>query len=911
MKPQKKIRAHYVLSTHWDREWYQSFQNYRYQLVRLIDRVFQGIDDGVLRGPFQTDGQAIILEDYLEVRPEQREKIQQLAQEGKLVIGPWYCLPDEFLVAGESIIRNIQLGRRMAREFGTSPSQAGFACDLFGHISQLPQIFDGFGIKGALIWRGINHVDSRHIRWQAADGTELIAYRFPTNGYCDYTFKVRHALEHERPVIEEKVAQDSADYLREEAESTEVESILLFDGGDHEEWDPEVYTAMFKYADESEDEFEIVHTSLDAYIEDTAPQIDRVSSVYKGELREPGTLPYDTQWLIPGVLSSRVWIKQRNQYCESMLCNWAEPVSTWAHRALGKEYPQGFLNVAWKWLLKNHPHDSICGCSIDIVHEDMKFRFSQTEQITERLTLEGARSIAASVAGDVTDQELRVVVFNPAAHDLEDTVELELEIPRDWPVFNEFFGYEQKPSFRIYGADGEEIAYQRLRQTNNRTKTRIYETKFPEGYSTNDVVVSLPLRIPASGYTTLMVRSQPNEYAARVSHSVSGQVVRHPSNRGLATSERSMENENLVVNVNCNGSINILDKRTGQSYENLLTYEDVADIGDGWFHGIAVNDELFSSVASNAAVSVIHDGANLTTFRIRTVIQVPRRFTFDDTMARTDELVDLVIESKVSLRPGSDDVEIETMVKNTAEDHRLRVLFPSGVNADTYLADSAFDVVERDIALSKDNYKYRELEVETKPQQSWTAVFEESRGLAVACTGLMETAIQNNPQRTLALTLLRSTRTTVRTDGEPGGLLLGDYTFHYRLIPLTGKPDRIKMFGKAQRVAAGLQVIQLRDADIQLHRTDKVMPVTQSFMRIDGDVVMTSAHMVDSGLEVRLFNPTDATAAASVQLAEELGFSQHCLVDLDGNELTAAENLADNRATFDIAPKKIVTMRFK
>ena len=136
----------------------------------------------------------------------------------------------------------------------------------------------------------------------------------------------------------------------------------------------------------------------------------------EGELREPGELAYDTQWVIPGVLSSRVWIKQRNARCESLLCAWAEPSASWAHRLLGTEYPQGFLNVAWKWLLKNHPHDSICGCSIDVVHEDMKFRFSQTEQIAERLTLEATRSLAANVSGDVNDNELPRGGLQPRSH---------------------------------------------------------------------------------------------------------------------------------------------------------------------------------------------------------------------------------------------------------------------------------------------------------------------------------------------------------------------------------------------------------------------------------------------------------------------------------------------------------------
>lgn len=900
MNSPQKIRAHYVLSTHWDREWYQSFQNYRYQLVRLLDRVLAGLEDGRLRGPFQTDGQAIILEDYLEIRPDRRAKLEELAQAGKLVIGPWYVLPDEFLVSGESLVRNLRLGREIARSFGTKPSQAGFVCDLFGHNSQMPQIFAGFGIEGALIWRGTNHVETRHVRWRSPDGTEVVAYRFPINGYCDYAFKVRHARDHELPVEAERVARDTSAYLRDEAEHTEVDPILLFDGGDHEEWDPDVYAAMFKYADESEEEFDIVHTSLDAYLAEVAPQANRVGTVVEGEMREPGALLYDTQWVIPGVLSSRVWIKQRNARCEALLCSWAEPVATWTHRALGREYPQGFLDVAWKWLLKNHPHDSICGCSIDVVHEDMKFRFSQTEQIAERLTMEATRSIAANVSGDISGNELRVAVFNPGASPLDDTVEIDLEIPQDWPTFNEFFGFEPKPSFRVFGVDGQEIPYQRLRQTNNRIKTRIYETKFPDRYHTNDVRVSLPMHLPACGYSTLTIRA---------GHG--GEPTRHPANNGLATSEKSMENENLVVTVMSNGSLTVVDKRTNQTYEGLLAFEDCADIGDGWYYGMAVNDEAFTSTASSAAVALVHNGPNVTTFRIRTVMQAPKRFTFDDTMSRTEELVDLVIESSVSLRPGAEDIEVETVVKNVAEDHRLRVLFPTSVTAEAYLADTPFDVVERPIALSDENYLYRELEVETKPQQSWTAVYQEGRGLAVVSSGLLETAVRDNPERTLALTLLRSTRRTVGTDGEPAGLLPGDWAFRYRIVPLSGAPDRVQLLRTGQRLAAGLQVVQMRDADIRLHRTKPVMPPEHSFMQVQGDVVVTSARMTGDGLEIRLFNPNVEAAEANVRLAPELAFTSFRFTDLESHPLTSPADMVDGVATLNLSSKKIVTVRFE
>ncbi len=378
------------------------------------------------------------------------DQLIRLAQAGKLVIGPWYVLPDEFLVSGESLVRNIRLGREIARSYGVEPSQAGFVCDLFGHNSQMPQILAGFGIQGGFLWRGLNHTQTRHVRWRGADGSELICYRFPNGGYCDYTFEVRHAREHDQQTSTKQVKQDLQRYLEYEAEHTEVDPILLFDGGDHEEWDQEVYASMVAFMDTDSDDFEIVHTSLDAYLDEMLPQAERINTVVTGELREPGTIPEDQQWVIPGVLSSRVWIKQANAECQTLLCQWAEPTATWAHHALGTAYPQGFLDVAWKWLLKNHPHDSICGCSIDVVHEDMKFRFSQSRQIADRLTTEATRTLAANVDGEIPDEELRVVVFNPLTSPLEETVELTLQIPVDWPQFNEFFGFEPKPAFRIY-----------------------------------------------------------------------------------------------------------------------------------------------------------------------------------------------------------------------------------------------------------------------------------------------------------------------------------------------------------------------------------------------------------------------------------------------------------------------------
>ena len=199
-----------------------------------------------LRGPFQTDGQAIILEDYLEIRPDRRRQLEELAQAGKLVIGPWYVLPDEFLVSGESLVRNIRLGREIARSFGAAPSQAGFVCDLFGHNSQMPQIFAGFGIEGALIWRGTQ--PRGNATCALAIARRHGGYRLPLPRHRLLRLHVQDSPRHRSRICQWRPSgwrKDMSAYLRDEAEHTEVDPILLFDGGDHEEWDPDVYAAMF------------------------------------------------------------------------------------------------------------------------------------------------------------------------------------------------------------------------------------------------------------------------------------------------------------------------------------------------------------------------------------------------------------------------------------------------------------------------------------------------------------------------------------------------------------------------------------------------------------------------------------------------------------------------------------------
>lgn len=904
--------VHYVLSTHWDREWYQTFQVYRHRLVHLLDRVLDDLTTGRLRGPFTTDGQAVILEDYLEIRPERRAVVEKLARAGRLKIGPWFVQPDEWLVSGEALIRNLRLGRDVARQLGATPSAAGFVCDQFGHTGQLPQILSGFGLKAGFVWRGLAPRATAHFLWQGSDGTRLPCYRFGRGGYTDYACDVRRTHQPEVPFDAARARQDLATFLAKEARRTAVPPLLIFDGGDHLEYDAEHYAVLLAQPTSHEFPYTVVPSTLDAYLDDLLAHRSQITDVVVGELRETGRCPSteDTHWLIPSVLSSRVWIKQANAACQALLCHWAEPLGAAARAWVGAEYPAGYLRVAWRWLLLNHPHDSICGCSIDEVHEDMKYRFAQCRQIGERVTTETLRTLAAAVAGEVGARELRVLVANPLTRAVSEPVELTLQIPAEWGCFHERFGFELKPGFRIYDAAGAEVVYQRLAQDMNRVKLRVPPTKFPQAYRTNDVTVAVRLTLPALGYTTLTVR----EGAVVPKDEIMPAAMlptRHPETPGLATSERAMANAFLAVTIENNGTVTLTDKRTGAVYSRLLTLEDVADIGDGWYHGQAVNEQVWVSTGAGADIALVLDGPLLTRFRVRTVLRVPAEFRFDR-MVRSEQLADLVVESFLTLRHGSDRLEVQMTVHNTVRDHRLRVLLPTGVEAATYLADGAFDVVERPIALPADNHLGREHAVEPRPQQSWTAVADKRRGLAVVSTGLMESSVRDLPERPLALTLFRATRRTVMTDGQPQGQLQGDLTFHYWIVPVRAPVDRVRLCEAGIQLAAGLRDQQMTAADVALYRGAATLPATASLLKVTGGVVVTSVREECGALEVRLFNPgTRAVTAALDFRGRPTGVAQPRQaqrVNLESQPQGRPVRLAGVLRT-KVKPKQIVTLR--
>jgi alpha-mannosidase/mannosylglycerate hydrolase len=402
--------------------------------------------------------------------------------------------------------------------------------------------------------------------------------------------------------------------------------------------------------------------------------------------------------------------------------------------------------------------------------------------------------------------------------------------------------------------------------------------------------VAAPVTVPAFGYTTLTVL--PADGPSRYSGS-------------LAVSHRIIENEFLQVEAAPNGTLTLTDKRSGKRYDGLLTFEDRADIGDGWFHGMAVNDRIHLSAADAADISLVADGSQRATLRITVAMNVPEEFDFRN-MMRSARTTPLLISSDITLRKGSERVEVVTTVENTVRDHRVRVLFPTGLTGDTYLSDAAYNVIRRPVALAPDNDKRIELDVETRPQISWTAFGERGAGLAVVSRGLPESAVLNTPEHPIALTLFRGFRRAVFSNDNPGGQILGTHTFRYWIVPYSGAVPAAKLCRLGQRVNAPARMTDLMPYEYSTPEGGK-LPPEGSFLQVSGNPVVTSVQKTEKGLLVRFFNPGETGERVTVKPGFPLSAARSVTLD-NRTDTRSAVSLRGETAEVTVPGKRIATV---
>jgi len=870
----KPYKAFIVPHTHWDREWYRTFQQFRIRLIDLINNLIDILENDKTFSDFTLDGQTIVLEDYLEVHPERRAILKKYITEGRIHVGPWYILPDEFLVSAESIVRNLLLGHKIASEFGRV-MKIGYIPDPFGHISQMPQILRGFGIDNIIFWRGIEYdqTQGNEFIWQGPDGTDLFAVHLPKAGYCN-AMSLPEDADQAYKLIKEAIE----DLLSRETSK----SLLLLNGVDHLEAQPHI-PRLVKELNKSFTDIEIKQGNLEEYIDYAKETVKSNLNKISGEFRSGK----DTN-ILQSVYSSRMYIKQANERCETLLENWAEPTASVAW-LLGNNYPENLIWTSWKWLLKNHPHDSICGCSIDQVHREMMIRFDWSKQIAQEVINKNLDYITEKIKIDyLKEDELALVVFNPLPYSIDENVEVRIKFPKEVKLNR----------VKILTAQGEEIPYQ-LKGYGLDYKIIFNPFKVPQFLEVNYADISFTAKdIPACGYKIFIIKA------------INDLRTSKEYETDIRAGRDYIENKYYKVITETDRTVTIVDKLNNKVFKNCNRFVDGGDAGDEYTYSPPLNDEIIVSRLNNISTKDV--GPSEATLKISGKMILPIGLKADRKF-RADKMIECPIESEIKLFSDIQRIEFKTKFDNKANDHRLRVEFPTNIKTDYVYADGHFDVVKRSINIP-DSEGWKEKAYKTAHNSGFADINNKEYGLAVLNRGLPEYEIipDNN---TIALTLLRCVGWLSRGDMEykrgnagpsfatPEAQYLGENIFSYALIPHQGNWAEARIPQKTKQYKTRILTKKLKKQPGNL--SDKY-----SFIQLEGEYLEISAikkHEFEDKLVVRVYNPTDKETTGKIKL----GFNVHKVYLGRLDESYGEELPYDNGVEVELKPKGIKTIIFE
>lgn len=838
------MRIWVVPHTHWDREWYLPFQHFRLRLVRTVDEILEVLETDPAFKTFTLDGQASVIDDYLAMNPSGAQRLASQIKSGRIRIGPWYTQPDEFLVGQESLVRNLLMGRMTCMAYG-APMSVGYVPDIFGHVSQLPQIMRGFGIDNCMFWRGLGpEADELGMlfRWRAPDGSEVMAIRL-LQGYgngCQLGVE-----DGKEPDIDGAVSRIEGliEGQRHWLESVGVADMLMCNGGDHERVQRSLPTILEGCHDRLPD-LEFCLGSYEDYAAVVRPAAER-GPVFSGELVSGYLAP-----ILRGVNSTRMYLKQDNERAERGLLQ-AEILASLASLR-GIPYPHVPFTMAWKELLRNHAHDSICGCSVDEVHRDMRARSGQAINIGERLRREALAQLADVDAvwsyQDRPREAYSVVNVMPWTR----RGVAELPIPKS---------LEGSP-LRAETANGAELPIQVLRSA----------------YGDKALV---PVSVPGFEATEVTLRA--------------GCSPRVES--GVLAGVRSIENQYYRVRAQTDGALSITYKPTGLRLDNVHFFLDEADRGDEYTYCPAEDDSPWVSLGGPSRTSEGVSGPVMASLVVTLKPALPAGLTRSRNKRNWERLRVCPIQVEIRLLDGIDRIEFRTSVENRCRDHRLRVVFP-GPRVDEARVEGTYHVVRRPVGPFAQEPDWVEQPTPTQATQGAVGLGY----LSVFTRGLPEyEAWAEGDGTRLAITLLRCVDQLSRGDlstrrGEAGpGLYtpeaqcLGQHSFEYALCLA---PD-------------------LSDAEFVRAAHDYRYGLTSGpagaklagLLRVEGEGFCLGALKGAEdgrGVILRLYNPGQRSAAATVSGA----FTQAEVVRLDEEGLGG-----ETVDSFDIPPGRVLTLR--
>lgn len=878
------MKAHMICHTHWDREWYFTREEFRTKLVRLIDGLLEVIQDVPEYVSFMLDGQTIAIEDYLEIKPYRRQELYKALETGKIICGPWYILPDELLVSGESHIRNYLVGGGVLPQKSRKMKTA-YLPDSFGHPCQMPQIVKGLGMDTMVFWRGTaNFVKQTEFYWESpAKDIKTMCVHMPCGyGNCANLSGTEEAV-YSR--VEEMVKSLEA------VSSTDV--VLLMNGSDHITGQKDI-VEIVKAINGKAADFQVELSTLERFIGELKENLPQLQT-YTGEFRYG-----ERSMLLGGTLSTRMYLKQKNYQVQKNMEQYLEPL--WAAEYLlgRREDTQGYRNYLWKKILENHPHDSICGCSIDEVHREMEARFACVEQLETTLIKDTMQRIGGKLYGEGDGQGISLLLFEPSQDSQPSYVETELQLDKmlvQEVIFAKSIIADYEPelvhpelpkALCITDEEGREIPHVILSMEKG-YPTRYQDHTAPEVYKANCIKVGMLLPAFSYGLHTLKVQR--------------AEALKTTGN-GLNTSSDTIENEYYTLTFE-NGAFTVVDKKTGICHRGVNRFVDKGDAGDEYTYSWPLKDRTCTLDSDSVQIAVSRDGDLRTSLVVTGILRLPESLT-EDRKERSEVLIDCPVTVIARLTRGIDRIDFTTWVDNRAKDHRLQVQFPSGIRTKVSRAEDAFHITERSIQVEVPK-TWMEYPQSTHPCHGFLNLEDETGGVSMIAQGITEFEGEQGEKETcLNLTLLRCVGWLSRTDlltrqgnggwtiETPQGQCLGEHRFDYSLTYHKGsyedsnvyqvlnkasKPALLWQGETGRELAGGGRLLDFLSHLPGYIRISALKPAE------DGKgIILRLFHIgkEDCRFEVKL--PEEITGAETVNLAEEAGeelpLKQHKL-DLD------------------------------
>jgi len=926
----KSYEIHVISNTHWDREWLNDFRETRMMLVEFFDRLLDILDNEPRFNSYVLDAQTIPIEDYLEVRPEKREGIVRHVTSGRLLVGPWYTCPEGFCVNGESLVRNLLYGHRVARSFG-GVMKVGHTPFSYGQNSQMPQIYAGFGIDTILFYHGVSHDDTpNEFLFEGADGTRILGsqmssgarYNFYHNVYRRVLYGTRiddreytwtqgglpfhlcsedHWRDHH--ILLDPVTHFHKEYIEEcvqdlrqaEIDTATTKYLAFMDGHDSSLAD----TATLRIIDEAQKHLgndKIFHSSLTDLM-DKIKKAAKNLPVLKGERRVPAPMGARLH-LYSDVLSCRTRMKRTNAHAEFALQRRAEPYAVIAW-LLGREYPASSLDTAWKLLLRSHAHDSIAGTGVDDIERDMYHRLRQVTNISKSLTLRSLQHIQHRIDNAAADKnDVLLTVFNPSPYPRSEVITALVDLPST-SKYDDFSLREdgkktliplqlvsRTPHHAVINHAGDATAMMKCDRA-----TFYFEAR----------------KVPAMGYTTYSLAHKPSS------------VI--PAKAGIQCGHNTMENKHLRVDINPDGTLRIKHKATDAEFDGLHYFEDGGEAGHAWMHIEPAFDSIVTSQERSAQISLEEDGPLLTRYKIVYTMTIPtgldenggdpwkRLDGAENASRRTDETHEMTITSIITLRKGARSLDVVTRFNNPCKSHRLRVMFPTRLMPKTCAVENTFDVVQREVVYSPDS-PWAQAIKPTFPMQRFVDVSGRKVGLAIVNDGLREYEVTPDADRAIALTLMRAfevalTTVSKRWEHHPEMTLsqcLGDHEFRYAIYPHEGQWDKAEVFREAERLS-----VPLEPAQAGAHGGD--LPRRHSFLNVEpANLILSALKRAEDGkgLIIRLFNPTTKSLEGKLRFFKPIASAHLC--DLEENPIRSL-TLRGRSLQCNVASKKILTIK--